>query len=173
MHHGRQGRPHSRRALSEPLRPRGHPLGARRPVIGDTRRRPGPCQHRGYRLRRAVRARADPETGRPEVRRWRQVTAITIRRPDDLHLHLRDGELMRSVLPFTAARFARALVMPNLRPPVTTTERALAYRQRILDALPTGMTFEPLMTLYLTDRTDPAEVDRAKASGCIVGFKLY
>lgn len=101
------------------------------------------------------------------------MTAITIRRPDDLHLHLRDGELMRSVLPFTAARFARALVMPNLRPPVTTTEQALAYRQRILDALPTGMTFEPLMTLYLTDRTDPAEVDRAKASGCIVGFKLY
>jgi dihydroorotase len=101
------------------------------------------------------------------------VTAITLRRPDDLHLHLRDGELMRSVLPFTAARFARALVMPNLRPPVTTTEQALAYRQRILDALPTGMTFEPLMTLYLTDRTDLAEVDRAKASGCIVGFKLY
>lgn len=101
------------------------------------------------------------------------MTAITIRRPDDLHLHLRDGELMRSVLPFTAARFARALVMPNLRPAVTTTEQALAYRQRILDALPSGMTFEPLMTLYLTDRTDPAEVDRAKASGCIVGFKLY
>jgi dihydroorotase len=101
------------------------------------------------------------------------VTAITIRRPDDLHLHLRDGESMRAVLPFTAARFARALVMPNLRPPVTTTEQALAYRRRILDALPAGVTFEPLMTLYLTDRTDPAEVDRAKASGCIVGFKLY
>ena len=101
------------------------------------------------------------------------MTAITLRRPDDLHLHLRDGESMRSVLPFTAARFARALIMPNLRPPVTTTEHALAYRQRILDALPAGMTFEPLMTLYLTDRTDPAEVDRAKASGCIVGLKLY
>jgi dihydroorotase len=101
------------------------------------------------------------------------VTAITIRRPDDLHLHLRDGESMRAVLPFTARRFARALVMPNLRPPVTTTEQALAYRQRILDALPAGVTFEPLMTLYLTDCTDPAEVDRAKASGCIVGFKLY
>ena len=101
------------------------------------------------------------------------MTAVTIRRPDDLHLHLRDGELMRSVLPFTAARFARALVMPNLRPPVTTTEQALAYRQRILDALPAGMTFEPLMTLYLTDRTDAAEVDRAEGSGCIVGFKLY
>ena len=101
------------------------------------------------------------------------MTTITIRRPDDLHLHLRDGESMRSVLPFTAARFARALIMPNLRPPVTTTEQALAYRQRILDALPAGAAFEPLMTLYLTDRTDPAEVDRAKASGCIVGCKLY
>ena len=101
------------------------------------------------------------------------MTVITLRRPDDLHLHLRDGEAMRSVLPFTAARFARAVVMPNLRPPVTTTERALAYRQRILDALPKGMTFEPLMTLYLTDRTDPAEVDRAQASGCIIGCKLY
>jgi dihydroorotase len=101
------------------------------------------------------------------------VTAITIRRPDDLHLHLRDGEPMRSVLPFTAARFARALIMPNLRPPVTTTEQALTYRKRILDALPAGTIFEPLMTLYLTDRSDPAEVDRAKAGGCIVGFKLY
>ncbi|HEX3843243.1 MAG TPA: dihydroorotase [Steroidobacteraceae bacterium] len=101
------------------------------------------------------------------------MTAITLRRPDDLHLHLRDGEAMRSVLPFTAARFARALIMPNLRPPVTRTEQALAYRQRILDALPAGMAFEPLMTLYLTDRTDPAEVDRAKTSGRIVGFKLY
>jgi dihydroorotase len=101
------------------------------------------------------------------------VTAISLRRPDDLHLHLRDGEAMRSVLPFTAARFARAVVMPNLAPPVTTTERALAYRQRILDALPEGMTFEPLMTLYLTDRTEPAEVDRAQASGCIIGCKLY
>ncbi|MFZ0500987.1 MAG: dihydroorotase [Steroidobacteraceae bacterium] len=101
------------------------------------------------------------------------MNSLTIRRPDDLHLHLRDGEFMRAVLPFTAARFARALVMPNLRPPVTTSGQALAYRQRILDALPDGMPFEPLMTLYLTDRTDPEEVDRAKASGCIVGFKLY
>ncbi|HEX8755046.1 MAG TPA: dihydroorotase [Steroidobacteraceae bacterium] len=101
------------------------------------------------------------------------MTSITLRRPDDWHLHLRDGEPMRSVLPFTAARFARAIVMPNLRPPVTTTEQALAYRQRILDALPAGMAFEPLMTLYLTDRTDPAEVERARASGRIVGLKLY
>ncbi|HEV2269328.1 MAG TPA: dihydroorotase [Steroidobacteraceae bacterium] len=101
------------------------------------------------------------------------MTSVTLRRPDDLHLHLRDGDSMRSVLPFTAARFARAIIMPNLRPPVTTTEQALAYRRRILDALPAPLTFEPLMTLYLTDRTDPAEVDHAKASGCIVGVKLY
>jgi dihydroorotase len=101
------------------------------------------------------------------------VSTLTLHRPDDLHLHLRDGEAMRAVLPFTAARFARALIMPNLRPAVTTTAQAQAYRQRILDALPAGSAFEPLMTLYLTDRTDPAEVDRAQASGCIVGFKLY
>ena len=101
------------------------------------------------------------------------MTSITLRRPDDLHLHVRDAEAMRSVLPFTAARFARAVIMPNLRPPVTTTAQALAYRQRILEALPAHMTFEPLMTLYLTDRTDPAEIDRAKSSGCIVGVKLY
>lgn len=98
---------------------------------------------------------------------------LTLRRPDDWHLHLRDGDALRSVLPFTAERFARAIVMPNLKPAVTTTAQALAYRQRILDALPAGMKFEPLMTLYLTDRTEPAEVDRAKASGYIHGFKLY
>jgi dihydroorotase len=98
---------------------------------------------------------------------------LTLRRPDDWHLHLRDGDALRSVLPFTAERFARAIVMPNLKPAVTTTAQALAYRQRILEALPAGMKFEPLMTLYLTDRTEPAEVDRAKASGYIHGFKLY
>ncbi len=98
---------------------------------------------------------------------------LTLKRPDDWHLHLRDGDALRSVLPFTAERFARAIVMPNLKPAVTTTAQALAYRQRILDALPAGMKFEPLMTLYLTDRTEPAEVDRAKASGVIHGFKLY
>jgi dihydroorotase len=100
------------------------------------------------------------------------MTTLTLRRPDDLHLHVRDGEAMRSVLPFTAARFARALIMPNLRPAVTTTEQALAYRRRILEALPAASAFEPLMTLYLTDLTPAAEVDRAKAGG-IVGFKLY
>jgi dihydroorotase len=100
-------------------------------------------------------------------------SSITIRRPDDWHLHLRDGAALSAVLPFTAAQFARAIVMPNLKPPVVTTEQALAYRQRILQALPKGARFEPLMTLYLTDRTDPAEVDRAKASGIVHGFKLY
>src|SRR4029079_19154509 len=74
---------------------------------------------------------------------------------------------------FKAARFARAIIMPNLKPPVTTTALALAYRPRILDALPAGSSFQPLMTLYLTDRTDPSEVDRAKASGQVHGFKLY
>jgi dihydroorotase len=101
------------------------------------------------------------------------LTTLTIRRPDDWHLHLRDGAALRSVLPFTAARFGRAIIMPNLKPPVTTTQQALAYRERILAALPAGMKFEPLMTLYLTDRTDPDEVDRAKASGVVHGFKLY
>ena len=100
-------------------------------------------------------------------------TMITLRRPDDMHLHVRDGEAMRAVLPFTAARFARALIMPNLKPPVTSTRQALEYRRRILEALPGGVRFDPLMTLYLTDRTDPAEVDRAGADGCILGFKLY
>ena len=101
------------------------------------------------------------------------MSTLTIRRPDDWHLHLRDGAALRAVLPFTAAQFARAIVMPNLKPPVTTTAQARAYRQRILGALPAGSKFEPLMTLYLTDRTEPAEVDEAKASGVIHGFKLY
>jgi dihydroorotase len=101
------------------------------------------------------------------------MSALTIRRPDDWHLHLRDGLALRAVVPFTAARFGRAIVMPNLQPPVTTTEQALGYRQRILAALPAGSAFQPLMTLYLTDRTQPDEVDRAKASGHVHGFKLY
>ena len=98
---------------------------------------------------------------------------LTIRRPDDWHLHLRDGAILASVLPFTARRFARAVVMPNLNPPVTTTAAALAYRERILAALPTGADFKPLMTLYLTDTTPPEEIDRAAASGVVVGCKLY
>jgi len=98
---------------------------------------------------------------------------ITITRPDDWHLHLRDGEALAAVLPHTARQFARAIVMPNLKPPVTTVEQAAAYRDRILAALPAGMTFEPLMTLYLTDNTPPAEVARAAASGFVKAVKLY
>jgi len=101
------------------------------------------------------------------------MTTISIRRPDDWHLHLRDGAALKAVLPDTAARFARAIVMPNLRPPVTTTALALAYRQRILQAIPAGMQFEPLMTLYLTDNTSADEIVRAKESGMIHGVKLY
>ncbi len=101
------------------------------------------------------------------------MTSLTVRRPDDWHLHLRDGEQLRAVLPFSAARFGRAIVMPNLDPPVTTTELALAYYRRIRSQLPQGSTFRPLMTIYLTDRTDPDEVERAKESGHIFGFKLY
>jgi dihydroorotase len=98
---------------------------------------------------------------------------IEIRRPDDWHLHLRDGAAMEAVLPFTAARFARAIVMPNLKPPVTTTDAATQYRARIVAALPKGARFTPLMTLYLTDRTAPDEIDRAVASGVVHGCKLY
>jgi dihydroorotase len=101
------------------------------------------------------------------------VTTLRLRRPDDWHLHLRDGAHMAAVLPFTAARFARALVMPNLKPPMTTTAALADYRARILGALPAGMSFEPLMTLYLTDRTPPAEIAVARASGFVVGAKLY
>jgi dihydroorotase len=101
------------------------------------------------------------------------VTTLTLRRPDDWHLHLRDGASLAAVLPFSAQRFGRALVMPNLSPPITTTAAALAYRERILAARPAGSRFEPLMTLYLTDHTAPAEVERAKASGQVLGCKLY
>jgi dihydroorotase len=101
------------------------------------------------------------------------VTKLRIRRPDDWHLHLRDGAHLAAVLPHTAARFARALVMPNLKPPMTTTAALADYRARILDALPAGMAFEPMMTLYLTDRTPPEEIRAAKASGFVVGAKLY
>jgi len=98
---------------------------------------------------------------------------LTIARPDDWHLHLRDGLALQSVLPDTASRFARAIVMPNLWPPVTTTEQAQAYRSRILSALPEGSTFEPLMTLYLTDNTPPSEIEKAQDAGVVHGVKLY
>ncbi len=98
---------------------------------------------------------------------------LTIARPDDWHLHLRDGQAMASVLEDTARRFGRAIVMPNLKPPVRTTQQALHYRERILGELPEGSTFTPLMTLYLTDSTPPEEIGRAKLSGHVHGVKLY
>jgi dihydroorotase len=98
---------------------------------------------------------------------------LTIARPDDWHLHLRDEAALAAVLPDTARRFARAVVMPNLKPPVTTTELARAYRERILAALPAGMVFEPLMTLYLTEATSPDEIARAKQSGIVHAVKFY
>jgi dihydroorotase len=97
---------------------------------------------------------------------------ITITRPDDWHVHLRDGEALKTVVPHTAAQFARAIVMPNLRPPVTTAAAAAAYRERILAALPKGASFQPLMTLYLTDNLPPDEIKRAKDAG-VVAVKLY
>lgn len=97
---------------------------------------------------------------------------LTMIRPDDMHLHLRDGEALKAVLPYTARQMGRAVIMPNLKPPVAQVADALAYKQRILDALPEGSRFEPLMTLYLTDNTTPETVRAAKAAG-IVAFKLY
>ena len=97
---------------------------------------------------------------------------LTLIRPDDWHLHVRDGAALNVVVPHTAAQFARAIIMPNLKPPVTTAAQALAYKNRILAAVPAGMAFEPLMTLYLTDNLDPAEIARAKAAG-VVACKLY
>ena len=98
---------------------------------------------------------------------------LTITRPDDWHLHLRDGEALKTLVPDTAKRFARAIVMPNLRPPITSTQLAIEYRQRILDAVPEGLDFEPLMTLYLTDNTSAEEIAKAKESGFVQGVKLY
>ena len=99
--------------------------------------------------------------------------SLTLTRPDDAHLHLRDGTALASVLPHTARAFARAVVMPNLRPPITDTALAAAYRGRVLKALPKGTDFEPLMTLYLTDGTGPEEIARARRSGFVCGVKYY
>jgi dihydroorotase len=98
---------------------------------------------------------------------------LKLTRPDDWHLHLRDGDMLRDVLPHTAARFARAIVMPNLKPAVATVKSALEYRERILAALPKGAGFTPLMTLYLTENTTPDEIHRAKATGHIYAVKYY
>jgi len=100
-------------------------------------------------------------------------TKLRITRPDDWHLHLRDGGALKAVVADTAKQFARAIVMPNLRPPVTTAALALAYRDRIVAALPSGVVFQPLMTLYLTDNTSGEEIQKAKASGFVNGVKLY
>lgn len=98
---------------------------------------------------------------------------LTLTTPDDWHLHLRDDAALAAVLPYTARQFARAIVMPNLKPPVTTVAAARAYRDRILAALPAGLRFEPLMTLYLTDNTGAAEIAAAKSSGFVQGVKYY
>jgi len=97
---------------------------------------------------------------------------LTLTRPDDWHVHLRDGDALRTVVPHTAAQFGRAIVMPNLKPPVTTAAQAVAYRDRILAAVPQGVSFEPLMTLYLTDNLPPDEIARARDAG-VVAAKLY
>jgi len=99
-------------------------------------------------------------------------TSLTLTRPDDWHLHVRDGAAMAAVVPATARQFARAIIMPNLKPPVTTAAQAVAYRDRIRAAVPAGLSFEPLMTIYLTDNTPPDEIKRAKESG-VVAVKLY
>jgi dihydroorotase len=98
---------------------------------------------------------------------------LVIKRPDDWHLHLRDGEMLQAVLPFSAELYGRAIIMPNLKPPVRTAKDAAAYRQRILNCLPPGHGFQPLMTLYLTDETPPAEIRLAKSEGHLSGVKLY
>ncbi|MBL9038775.1 MAG: dihydroorotase, partial [Archangium sp.] len=101
------------------------------------------------------------------------MTMLTLRRPDDWHVHLRDGAMLKGVLPFTARTFRRAIVMPNLKPPVTTVAAAREYRTRILSALPEGLDFTPLMTAYLTDGTSPDELERGHAEGVFTACKLY
>jgi len=99
--------------------------------------------------------------------------ALTLTRPDDWHLHLRDGAALKAVLPHTVRQFARAIIMPNLKPPARTVADAAAYRDRILAAIPTGQSFEPLMTLYLTDNTTPDEIIAAKATQFVKAVKYY
>jgi|SRR5919198_619518 dihydroorotase len=100
-------------------------------------------------------------------------TRITIRKPDDWHLHVRDGAMLKAVMPFTAKHFGRAILMPNLVPPVVTTKDAIAYRERVMAALPPGSPFKPLMTCYLTDDTDPDDVERGFKEGVFTAVKLY
>ena len=101
------------------------------------------------------------------------IKSITIRRPDDFHVHLRDGELLKTTVPHVAGQFSRAIIMPNLKPPITTTKQAVEYKERILKALPQDLAFTPLMTLYLTDHFSIQEVMAAKSSGIVHGMKLY
>ena len=101
------------------------------------------------------------------------IISVTIRRPDDWHVHLRDGAMLRAVLPYTAAQFARGIIMPNLVPPVTGVAAAAAYRERIIAARPAGSDFEPLMTCYLTDATSPGEIEKGHADGVWIAAKLY
>ena len=101
------------------------------------------------------------------------MNTLTLRRPDDWHVHLRDGAALAAVAPFTARQFGRAIVMPNLKPPITSAASARAYRDRIMAALPINTRFEPLLTLYLTNATPPEEIDRARATGFVHGVKLY
>ncbi|SQB27207.1 dihydroorotase [Citrobacter koseri] len=98
---------------------------------------------------------------------------LKIRRPDDWHVHLRDGDMLKTVVPYTSEIYGRAIVMPNLAPPVTTVDAAIAYRQRILDAVPAGHDFTPLMTCYLTDTLDPDELERGFREGVFTAAKLY
>ena len=105
--------------------------------------------------------------------RSKTVESVTIRRPDDWHIHLRDGAMLRAVLPFTAGQFARGIIMPNLVPPVTTVDAAIAYRSRILAARPAGSDFQPLMTCYLTDTTSPDEIEKGHSEGVWIAAKLY
>jgi len=105
--------------------------------------------------------------------RWGRMMQLEITQPDDWHLHLRDGRAMADVVGHSAGSFARAVIMPNLQPPITTTDEALAYRERIVFALPGGCAFDPLMTLYLTDLTSPQEIEKAARRCEIIGVKLY
>src|SRR5256885_4483905 len=100
-------------------------------------------------------------------------TRITIRKPDDWHLHVRDGAMLKAVLPYTAKNFGRAILMPNLIPPVRTTKDAIAYRERVMAALPAGARFQPLINCYLTHHTDPDDVERGFRDGVVTGGKLY
>src|SRR5207245_3778972 len=124
---------------------------------------PGYTKHRRDRMQRP---------GAKIFRMTASITSITITRPDDWHLHVRDGAVLASIVPHSARQMGRALIMPNLKPPVTTAAQAAVYRERILAAVPKGMNFEPLMSLYLTDMLPPEEIRRAKEAG-VVAVKLY